>query len=78
MIPLALTKPAFGTFAPEADSSKELEEVYQHYAEQRKDYEEQIENPLIEMEEFEADDIEFPDVVDEIAETTEDPELREG
>lgn len=68
---------AFGTFAPEANSTKELEETYQQYADQRKDYEEQIEDPLIEIEEFEADEIEFPDIVDEIAETTEDTELLE-
>lgn len=73
----SITTQAFGTFAPEADSTKELEETFQHYAKQRKDYEEQIENSLIEMEEFEADDIEFPDVVDEITEMTEDPELLE-
>lgn len=62
----------FRQLAPDGDTTKELEEAAQHYAEVRMAYEENIENPIYEIEEFEVHDIDLPDLVNEIADSDED------
>jgi len=54
-------------FAPNADSTRELEEAAQHYAEVCMEYEEDLDNPIYEIEEFEIYDMDFPDLMNEIA-----------
>ena len=54
-------------FAPNADSTRELEEAAQHYAEVRMEYEEDLDNSIYEIEEFEVYDMDFPDLMNEIA-----------
>jgi CRISPR/Cas system-associated protein Csx1 len=67
----------FRMFAPDADSTKELEEAAQHYAEVRMEYEEELENPIYEIEEFEIHDVDFPDLMNEIADSDGDRRLIE-
>jgi MoxR-like ATPase len=67
----------FRMFAPDADSTKELEKAAQHYAEVRMEYEEELENPIYEIEEFEVHDMDFPDLMNEIADSNGDPRLTE-
>lgn len=67
----------FGMFAPDGDSTEELEEAAWHYTEIRMDYEEQLENPIYEIDEFEVHDVGFPEIINEIADTDEDRQLTE-
>jgi len=67
----------FRMFAPDADSTKELEEAALHYAEVRMEYEEELENPIYEIEEFEIHDVDFPDLMNEIADSDGDRRLIE-
>lgn len=67
----------FRMFAPEADATKELEETAQYYAEVRMEYEEQLEDPIYEIEEFEIQDVDFPDLINEIADSDADRQLTE-
>jgi len=67
----------FRMFAPNADSTKELEETAQNYAEVRMEYEEELENPIYEIEEFEIHDTDFPDLINEIADGDGDRGLTE-
>jgi hypothetical protein len=64
-------------FAPNADSTRELEEAAQHYAEVRMEYEEDLDNPIYEIEEFEVYDMDFPDLMNEIADSDGDRRLPE-
>jgi hypothetical protein len=64
-------------FAPNADSTKELEEAAQHYAQVRMEYEERLDNPIYEIEEFEVHDMDFPDLMNEIADSNGDSRLTE-
>lgn len=64
-------------FAPEADATKELEETAQHYTELRREYEGDLDNPIYEIEEFEVNDVDFPDLVNKIAENDIERQLTE-
>jgi len=64
-------------FAPNADSTRELEEAAQHYAEVRMEYEEDLDNPIYEIEEFKVYDMDFPDLMNEIADSDGDRRLPE-
>jgi len=64
-------------FAPNADSTKELEETAQHYAQVRMEYEERLDNPIYEIEEFEVHNMDFPDLMNEIADGNGDSRLTE-
>lgn len=68
---------AYAMFAPEAESTKELKETYQHYAELREEYEEELENPIYEIDEFEVDEFDFPDLVNGIADSDDERRLME-
>lgn len=64
-------------FVPQADTTKELEEAAEHYADLRMEYEEELDDPIQEIEEFDVDDLDVPDVMDEIAEDDNDRQLTE-
>jgi len=67
----------FRMFAPDADSTKELEEAAQHYAEVRMEYEDSLEDPIYEIEEFEIQDVDLPDLMNEIADSDGERRLTE-
>jgi len=64
-------------FAPNADPTKKLEEAAKHYAEIRMEYEEELDNPIYEIEEFEVHDLDFQDLVGEITESDGERRLTE-
>lgn len=59
----------YRVFAPNAESTKELEEAAQHYAEVRMEYEEVLDNLIYKIEEFEVHDVDFPNLMNEIADS---------
>ncbi|NLV08157.1 hypothetical protein GOC83_18695 [Haloarcula rubripromontorii] len=67
----------FRMFAPDADSTKELEEAAQHYAEVRMEYEEELDNSIYDIEEFEVHDMDFPGLIQEITDSDGDRQLTE-
>jgi len=73
----SLAAHVYRMFAPNADSTKELEEAAQHYAQVRMEYEERLDNPIYEIEEFEVHDMDFPDLMNEIADSNGDSRLTE-
>lgn len=73
----SFTAHVYRMFAPNADSTKELEENAQYYAEVRMEYEEELENSIFEIEEFEVQDMGFPDLMHEIADSDADRQLME-
>lgn len=64
-------------FAPEADATKELEEAAKHYTELGREYEESLKEPIYEIEDFDVKDIDFPDLVNEIANSDDERQLTE-
>lgn len=64
-------------FAPAADATKELEETAQHYTKHRIEYEENLDNPIYEIEEFEITDVGFPNLVNKIADSDSEHQLTE-
>jgi len=64
-------------FAPKAGATKELEETAQHYAELRIEYEDDLDNVIYEIDEFEINDVDLPDLVNEIAESDDESQLIE-
>jgi molybdopterin-guanine dinucleotide biosynthesis protein len=64
-------------FAPKAESTKELEEAAQHYAKLRMEYEDDLDNVIYEIDEFEIHDVEVPDLVNEITEGDNESQLIE-
>lgn len=73
----SFTAQVYGTFAAKADSTKKLAMAAQNYTELRIEYEEDLDNPISQIEEFEVQDVDFPDLVNEVAESNDENKLTE-
>lgn len=63
-------------FAPEADTTKQLEESYRRYAELRREYEaKQLESPIVEIDNFEESELELPAMFGDLPEKESNREI---